>query len=117
LANRHVEGTAMTETVHNRPTLVLGRTGKTGRRLVERLTRRNIPVRIGSRSAGLPFDHLFGTVLDGRNTEVVDDVERVLGRPARDFTDYARVTAATGVWTRPAQTAPSPLATAAEDPR
>jgi uncharacterized protein YbjT (DUF2867 family) len=41
---------------------------------------------------------LFGTVLDGRNAEVVDDVERVLGRPARDFADYARVTAATGVW-------------------
>jgi uncharacterized protein YbjT (DUF2867 family) len=46
----------MTETAHHRPTLVLGGTGKTGRRLVERLTRRDIPVRIGSRSAGLPFD-------------------------------------------------------------
>ncbi len=46
----------MTETAHHRPTLVLGGTGKTGRRLVERLTRRHIPVRIGSRSAGLPFD-------------------------------------------------------------
>ena len=41
---------------------------------------------------------LFGTVLDGRNTEVGDGVERVLGRPARDFADYARATAATGVW-------------------
>jgi uncharacterized protein YbjT (DUF2867 family) len=46
----------MTETTHHGPTLVLGGTGKTGRRLVERLTRRNVPVRIGSRSAGLPFD-------------------------------------------------------------
>jgi uncharacterized protein YbjT (DUF2867 family) len=46
----------MTETAHHRPTLVLGGTGKTGRRLVQRLTRRHIPVRIGSRSAGLPFD-------------------------------------------------------------
>ena len=46
----------MTETAYHRPTLVLGGTGKTGRRLVERLTRRHIPVRIGSRSAGLPFD-------------------------------------------------------------
>jgi uncharacterized protein YbjT (DUF2867 family) len=46
----------MTETAHHRPTLVLGGTGKTGRRLVERLTRRHLPVRIGSRSAGLPFD-------------------------------------------------------------
>ena len=46
----------MTQTAHHRPTLVLGGTGRTGRRLVERLTRRHIPVRIGSRSAGLPFD-------------------------------------------------------------
>jgi uncharacterized protein YbjT (DUF2867 family) len=46
----------MIETAHHRPTLVLGGTGKIGRRLVERLTRRHIPVRIGSRSAGLPFD-------------------------------------------------------------
>jgi uncharacterized protein YbjT (DUF2867 family) len=36
--------------------LVLDGTGKAGRRLVERLTRRQIPVRVGSRSAGLPFD-------------------------------------------------------------
>jgi uncharacterized protein YbjT (DUF2867 family) len=48
--------TGMTETTQHRPTLVLGGTGKTGRRIVERLTRRHIPVRIGSRSAGLPFD-------------------------------------------------------------
>jgi uncharacterized protein YbjT (DUF2867 family) len=46
----------MTETAPHRPTLVLSGTGKTGRRLVERLTRRHLPVRIGSRSAGLPFD-------------------------------------------------------------
>lgn len=46
----------MTETAHHRPMLVLGGTGKTGRRLVQRLTRQHIPVRIGSRSAGLPFD-------------------------------------------------------------
>ena len=46
----------MTETAHHRPTLVLGGTGQTGRRLVERLTRRHIPVRIGSRSSGLPLD-------------------------------------------------------------
>jgi uncharacterized protein YbjT (DUF2867 family) len=32
------------------PRLVLGGTGKTGRRVVERLTARGLPVRIGSRS-------------------------------------------------------------------
>jgi uncharacterized protein YbjT (DUF2867 family) len=37
-------------------TLVLGGTGKTGRRVVERLEARGIPVRVGSRSAEPPFD-------------------------------------------------------------
>ena len=38
------------------PTLVLGGTGKTGRRVVERLSTRGLPVRVGSRSAVPPFD-------------------------------------------------------------
>ncbi|MFT2016414.1 NmrA family transcriptional regulator [Streptomyces sp. 796.1] len=42
--------------------------------------------------------HLFGTVLDGRNARVTDDVRRVLGRPARDFDDYAKDAAAAGAW-------------------
>ncbi|MFD5872247.1 NAD(P)H-binding protein [Streptomyces sp. NPDC060322] len=37
-------------------TLVLGGTGKTGRRVVRQLTGRGHVVRIGSRSAGVPFD-------------------------------------------------------------
>ena len=37
-------------------TLVLGGTGKTGRRVAERLQARGIPVRIGSRSGEPPFD-------------------------------------------------------------
>ncbi|MFD0539989.1 SDR family oxidoreductase [Actinomadura luteofluorescens] len=37
-------------------TLVLGGTGKTGRRVVQRLTGRDLRVRIGSRSGGVPFD-------------------------------------------------------------
>ncbi|WP_329090963.1 NmrA family transcriptional regulator [Actinomadura citrea] len=37
-------------------TLVLGGTGKTGRRVVERLEARDVPVRMGSRSASPPFD-------------------------------------------------------------
>src|SRR5262249_62219571 len=39
-----------------KPTLVLGATGKTGRRVVQRLTARGFPVRAGSRSASPPFD-------------------------------------------------------------
>lgn len=41
---------------------------------------------------------LFGEVLDGRNAHLTDGVQRALGREARDFRDYARETAATGVW-------------------
>lgn len=39
-----------------RTTLVLGASGKTGRRVVERLRARHLPVRIGSRSGEPPFD-------------------------------------------------------------
>jgi uncharacterized protein YbjT (DUF2867 family) len=42
--------------------------------------------------------YLFTSVLDGRNAQVCDGVQRVLGRPARDFADYARDTAVTGIW-------------------
>jgi uncharacterized protein YbjT (DUF2867 family) len=42
--------------------------------------------------------YLFSEVLDGRNAHVTDGVERAPGRPPRDFADYARATAATGVW-------------------
>jgi uncharacterized protein YbjT (DUF2867 family) len=42
--------------------------------------------------------YLFTTVLDGRNAGLGDGVERVLGRSARDFADYARAAAATGMW-------------------
>ena len=41
---------------------------------------------------------LFTVVLDGRNSDVAHGVEQALGRPARDFADYIRRTAATGVW-------------------
>jgi uncharacterized protein YbjT (DUF2867 family) len=38
------------------PILVLGGNGKTGRRVVDRLTTRGLPVRLGSRSGTPPFD-------------------------------------------------------------
>jgi uncharacterized protein YbjT (DUF2867 family) len=37
-------------------------------------------------------------VLDGRNAHLTDGVQRALGRAPRDFSDYARDAAATGVW-------------------
>lgn len=41
---------------------------------------------------------IFGTILDGRNAHLGDGVQQALGRPPRDFADYAVETAATGVW-------------------
>jgi uncharacterized protein YbjT (DUF2867 family) len=45
---------------------------------------------------GLAF--LFVGILDGHNSSLADGVRRALGREPRDFTDYARRTAATGAW-------------------
>lgn len=55
-------------------------------------------------AAGLPPDEVhplievFRQALDGRNAHVGDGVERALGRPARDFADFARAAAAAGTW-------------------
>ncbi|MBT6150234.1 MAG: NmrA family transcriptional regulator [Gemmatimonadetes bacterium] len=42
--------------------------------------------------------YLFTEVLTSENSVVTQDVRKVLGREARDFTDYAREAATTGVW-------------------
>jgi uncharacterized protein YbjT (DUF2867 family) len=42
------------------------------------------------------MNYLFTEVLDGRNAHLTDGVQRALGRPPRDFSEYARETAATG---------------------
>lgn len=44
------------------------------------------------------LDYLFSTVLDGRNAHLSDGVERALGRPPKDFADYAQDVAASGLW-------------------
>jgi uncharacterized protein YbjT (DUF2867 family) len=46
------------------------------------------------------LNYLFTTVLDGRSAHVNDGVQRALGRQPRDFTDYVKRTAASGVWNR-----------------
>jgi uncharacterized protein YbjT (DUF2867 family) len=54
--------------------------------------------------AGVPadvawlLDYLFGTVLDGRNTDVCDGVQRALGREPADFSDFVHRVAARGTW-------------------
>jgi len=59
----------MTQGIHPTSTLVLGGTGKTGRRIGDRLRARGLPVRIGSRSVEPPFDwddrETWAPVLDG----------------------------------------------------
>jgi uncharacterized protein YbjT (DUF2867 family) len=56
---------------------------------------------------GLPDDflwllqYLFTTVLDGRNAHLTDGVQRALGRRPRDFNEYAREAATSGVWGAP----------------
>ncbi len=96
-------------------------------RIIERLDALGDPTRLSSRNAEPPFDwedrttwpeqyaegleqyglpqdvaslvmRLFTTVPDGGNAYLADDVQRALGREPRDFTDYARATAATGIW-------------------
>ena len=58
----------------------------------------------GVAEMGLPEDiawllnYLFATVLDGRNAHLNDGVSRALGREPGDFAEYARRTAALGVW-------------------
>ena len=58
----------------------------------------------GVRQQNLPEDYvwllnyLFTEVLDGRNASVTDDVERAIGRPARDFSEYVKAAAEAGAW-------------------
>jgi uncharacterized protein YbjT (DUF2867 family) len=42
--------------------------------------------------------YLFTEVLDGRNACLADGVQRALGRAPKDFRDYARDAAASGIW-------------------
>jgi len=44
------------------------------------------------------INYLFTEVLVDKNSIVTNDIEKVLGRKAKDFTEYARETAATGIW-------------------
>jgi uncharacterized protein YbjT (DUF2867 family) len=58
----------------------------------------------GIAEAGLPEDivwllnYLFATVLDGRNASLGDGVQKALGREPRDFADFCRAAATSGVW-------------------
>ncbi len=49
--------------------------------------------------------YLFDEVVDGRNADTTDGLARALGREPRDFSDYAREAAASGVWSASAVSA------------
>jgi len=44
------------------------------------------------------FGDLFAVIRRGLSDNLSDGVPQVLGRPARDFSDYAAEVAAGGVW-------------------
>ncbi len=52
--------------------------------------------------------YLFREVLDGRNVSPAAGVDQALGRPARDFADFATSAAASGVWSTARSSAPAP---------
>jgi uncharacterized protein YbjT (DUF2867 family) len=43
-------------------------------------------------------NYLFEQVLDGRNSSITNDIEKVTGRKPTDFTTYAKETAKSGIW-------------------
>src|SRR3990170_1628145 len=70
---------------------------------------RYVPVSLEEHAAeaaehGVPVEvvelltYLFSEVVDGRNANTTDGVQRALGREPRDFRDFARDAAASGVW-------------------
>ncbi|MEV0390182.1 NmrA family transcriptional regulator [Nonomuraea sp. NPDC050643] len=60
---------------------------------VSSLTRRGVAAEYATQLTSLMVE-----VFDGRRANVTDTVQRVLGRPPHDFTEYVRATAATGIW-------------------
>lgn len=60
----------------------------------------------GMAAAGVPEEvahgltEMFGEILDGRNAEPADGVQKALGRPAADFAEYTRRAGADGAWRR-----------------
>jgi hypothetical protein len=83
------------------PTLVLGGTGKTGRRVVERLTARGLPVRIGSRSGAPPFDWddraTWQPVLEGVGSAYVAHYWDAIPGAAQTLGSFAELAVASGV--------------------
>lgn len=94
--------------------LVLGATGKNGRRLAARLVDLDDLAEVasaapeefpaGARGAGATPDeidllgYLLGTLLDGRNASPGDGVRRAVGRAPKESAAFARQHARIGIW-------------------
>jgi uncharacterized protein YbjT (DUF2867 family) len=84
-----------------KPILVLGSTGKTGRRVVERLTAREAPTRLGARSGEPPFDwddrDTWAPVLQGVGAVYVQHYLDALPGSAEVIGSFAELAVANGV--------------------
>jgi uncharacterized protein YbjT (DUF2867 family) len=91
----------MSDNTTQEPTLVLGGTGKTGRRVAERLTARGLPVRIGSRSGEPRFDwenpSSWGPALEGVGSAYVVHYWDVLAGAAETLGSFANLAVERGV--------------------
>lgn len=91
----------MTTNGQRKPALVLGGTGKTGRRVAERLTARGVPVRIGSRSGEPPFDwddrSTWATALEGAGSLYISHYLDALPGAAETVGSFAELAVANGV--------------------
>ena len=91
----------MNDSKRQEPTLVLGGTGKTGRRVVERLIARGRPVRIGSRSGEPRFDwddrSNWGPVLEGVGSAYVAHYGDAIPGAAETLGSFAELAVESGV--------------------
>src|ERR687896_2484069 len=91
----------MTRQTKDETTLVLGGTGKTGRRVVERLQARGLPVRVGSRSGEPPFDwddpSTWATVLEGVGSAYVSHHLDAIAGAAETVGSFAALAVRSGV--------------------
>ena len=92
----------MTETSNTeQPTLVIGGTGKTGRRVVAGLEARGLPVRVGSRSGQPPFEwgdpSTWAPVLQGVRAAYIPYPDLVVSAPTKVTREFAEVAIEHGV--------------------
>ena len=90
-----------TQNTEEKMTLVLGGTSNTGRRVVERLEARGLPVRVGSRTGDPPFDwedrSTWAPVLEGVGSTYISHYLDALPGAAETLGSFAELAVANGV--------------------